>query len=100
MKTIFAVIVVGSLIVPGCRADGPYRLLKEIPVGGDGGWDCLSVDAASHRLYVSHATKVVVIDLTKDAVAGEISNTPGVHAFVAASDAQRGYSSNGRENKS
>src|SRR5215510_14376496 len=41
----------------------PYRFIKEIPAGGDGGWDYLSVDSAARRLYVSHAQKVVVIDL-------------------------------------
>jgi DNA-binding beta-propeller fold protein YncE len=75
-------------------------LVKEIAVGGDGGWDILSVDALNHRLYVSHATKVVVIYTDTDAVVREITDTPGVHAFVAAPEAGRGYSSNGKENKS
>ena len=82
-----------------CRADGPYHFLKEIPIGGEGGWDYLSVDAASHRLYVSHATKVVVVDTLKDEVVGEIADTPGVHGFVVAPELGRGFSSNGRENK-
>ena len=43
--------------------DDPYRLLKEIAIGGEGGWDYLFVDSTARRLYVSHATKVVVIDL-------------------------------------
>ena len=46
--------------------DGPYRPVKEIAVGGEGGWDYLSVDPAAHRLYVSHATRVVVIDTRTD----------------------------------
>jgi len=82
-----------------CRADGSYHLLKEIPVGGEGGWDYLSVDEANRRLYVSHATKVVVIDLDKEEVAGEIADTPGVHGLAPAPDLQRGVTSNGRENK-
>src|SRR5882757_1438930 len=82
-----------------CRADGPYHLLNEIPVGGDGGWDYLSVDSASHRLYVSHATKVVVIDTATDKIVGEVADTPGIHGFVAAPALGRGFSSNGRENK-
>src|SRR5438128_11570164 len=94
---VVALSILGSL---SGRADGPYHLLKEIPVGGEGGWDILSVDAANRRLYVSHATKVVVIDLDKNEVAGEIADTPGVHAFVAVPDVQRGFSSNGKENKS
>ncbi len=81
--------------VPG--ADGPYRLLKEIPIGGAGGWDYLSVDTAARRLYVSHATKVVVVDLDKNAVVGEIAPTPGVHGIAVAPDLGRGFVSNGRE---
>ena len=81
------------------RAEGPYRLLKEIAVGGEGGWDYLSLDAPAHRLYVTHASKVVVIDTAKDEVVGEIADTPGVHGFVPVPELNRGFSSNGRENK-
>jgi YVTN family beta-propeller protein len=78
----------------------PYKFLREIPIGGEGGWDILSIDSPSHRLYLSHATKVVVVDLEKNTVVGEITDTPGVHAFVAVPDLNRGFSSNGKENKS
>lgn len=77
-----------------------YRSVSEIPIGGDGGWDILTVDPTANRLYLSHATKVVVVDLAKGAVVGEISDTPGVHAFVAVPEFQRGFSSNGKESKS
>src|SRR5207244_11940253 len=36
--------------------DGPYHFSKEISIGGEGGWDYLSVDPAAQRLYVSPAT--------------------------------------------
>jgi DNA-binding beta-propeller fold protein YncE len=81
------------------RGDSTYRLLKEIPVGGEGGWDCLSVDAAGRRLYVSHATKAVVIDIDKDEVVGEVTDTPGIHAIAVAPELHRGFTSNGREAK-
>jgi len=80
------------------HAEGPYRFLKEIPVGGEGGWDYLTVDAAARRLYVTHATKIVVIDLDKETVVGEIADTPGVHGFALAPELGRGFSSNGKEN--
>jgi YVTN family beta-propeller protein len=98
MKKILLPVLIG-LAVAVCRADGPYHFIKEIPVGGEGGWDDLTVDSAAQRLYVSHASEVVVIDLAKDAVAGEITNTPGVHGFAVAPELNRGFSSNGRENK-
>src|SRR6266404_6834746 len=81
-------------------AEEPYKFLNEIQIGGEGGWDILTIDSAAQRLYLSHATKVVVVDLNKNAVAGEIADTPGVHGFVAVPDFQRGFSSNGKEAKS
>ena len=76
--------IVGLLTAAVCRADGPYHFIKEIPIGGNGGWDYLTVDSAAQRLYVSHGTEVVVIDLAKDQVCGEITNTPGVHGMAIA----------------
>ena len=76
-----------------------YHFIKGIPVGGEGGWDYLSIDPAGHRLYVSHATKVVVVDTENDTVAGEVEDTPGVHGFAIAPELGRGFSSNGREAK-
>ncbi len=81
-------------------AQEPYKFLNEIPIGGEGGWDILTIDSAASRLYLSHATKVVVVDLNKNVIAGEITDTPGVHALVAVPELQRGFSSNGKESKS
>jgi DNA-binding beta-propeller fold protein YncE len=82
---------------PVQAADAPYHKLKEIAIGGEGGWDYLSVDAANRRLYVSHATKVVVVDIDKDTIVGEIAPTPGVHGIAIAPDLGRAFVSNGRE---
>jgi len=51
-----------SITLVASAAEGPYHFIKEIPVGGESGWDYLSVDPAGHRLYVTHGLKVVVID--------------------------------------
>ncbi|MEY2519914.1 MAG: hypothetical protein QOF24_1673 [Verrucomicrobiota bacterium] len=95
-------LTVGCLfaLLTAATAEQSYKLIQEIPIGGEGGWDILTIDSAAHRLYLSHATKVVVVDLDKNAVAGEIADTPGVHAFVAVPELNRGFSANGKENKS
>jgi YVTN family beta-propeller protein len=96
-------LTIGSTLIllgSAALADDAYKFLNEIPIGGEGGWDILTIDSPADRLYLSHATKVVVIDLNKNAVAGEIADTPGVHAFVAVPEFQRGFSSNGKEAKS
>jgi YVTN family beta-propeller protein len=76
-----------------------YQSAGEIPIGGEGGWDILTIDRTANRLYLSHTAKVVVVDLGKNSVIGEITDTPGVHAFVAVPALQRGFSSNGKEAK-
>ena len=96
-SVVFALVATASLVG---HAATPYTLIKEIPIGGDGGWDYITVDSAAHRLYVSHATKVVVVDIDAGTVVGEIPDTAGVHGFAVAPDLGRGFSSNGRANTS
>lgn len=100
MRKVMAVLALAGLAAASpARAQEIYKFSKEIAVGGEGGWDYLSIDAPAHRLYVAHATKVVVIDTQAGKVVGEIPDTPGVHGFAIAADLGRGFSSNGRENK-
>src|SRR5206468_12337911 len=89
-----------GLICATALGNDAYHFLREIPIGGESGWDILTIDSAASRLYLSHATKVVVVDLNAHIVTGEIADTPGVHAFVAVPEVQRGFSSNGKESKS
>src|SRR5580700_10474930 len=82
-------------IVPGPSG---YQVVKSIPIGGDGGWDYCIVDSNARRVYVSHATHVVVLDADTDAIVGDIPDTQGVHGIALASDLGRGFVSNGRAN--
>jgi len=75
-----------------------YHILSEIKIGGEGGWDYLTVDSAARRLYVSHATHVVVVDIDKHTVVGDIPDTPGVHGIALAPELNKGFISNGRGN--
>src|SRR5881227_2892205 len=97
---VWSVGLVLACLTGSALANDTYLFLTEIPIGGEGGWDILTIDSPANRLYLSHATKVVVVDLNKNAVVGEVADTPGVHAFVAVPEFQRGFSSNGKEAKS
>jgi len=89
------------MLAAQARAAEPhYKFIKDITIGGGGGWDYLYADSEGHRLYVTHGTKVVVVDTQQDKVVGTIPDTPGIHGFVTAPELQRGFSSNGQENKS
>jgi hypothetical protein len=89
-------LVLAGLSLPALAA---YHLVKEIPIAGDTGWDYMSVDAQARRLYVTHGTHVVVVDIDSDTVVGDIADTPGVHGFAIAHELDKGFSSNGAESK-
>ena len=74
-----------------------YKVVNTYKVGGDGGWDYLTADAAARRLYISRATHVIVLDLDSGKNVGDIADTPGVHGIALAPELGRGFTSNGRE---
>ena len=99
VRTISAGCVLALSITIGLRAADPmYSKLAEIAIGGAGAFDYLNVDSGGKRLYVTHGTEVVVIDMTSNAIVGRITDTPGVHG-IAIAPGGRGFTSNGRENK-
>ena len=77
-------------------ADAGHRILRRLALGGEGGWDYLTVDPDARRLYISRSTHVVVVDLQTHRAIGEIPNTPGVHGIALAPDLNRGFTSNGK----
>lgn len=89
----FTVALNGKARVAGSSG---YQVVKAVPVEGEGFWDYVAVDSDARRIYISHATKVIVIDADSFAVAGEIPDTQGVHGIAIASDLGRGFTSNGR----
>jgi DNA-binding beta-propeller fold protein YncE len=97
---VICVAVAGKVLRAASSQPGPssYQLVKNIPVAGEGGWDYLIADADARRLYVSHATKVVVFDMDSNTTTGEIPDTQGVHGIALAPELGRGFISNGRAN--
>jgi DNA-binding beta-propeller fold protein YncE len=79
------------------QAAPTYHVARRIQIGGDGGFDYVTADPAMRRVFLTHASHVVVYDLAKDAVAGDIPNTTGVHGVALAPDLGRGFTSNGRD---
>jgi YVTN family beta-propeller protein len=75
---------------------GEYQVVKTISVQGNGGWDYLTVDKPTQRLFVSHSTCVEVVDLKMGKSIGQIPNTPGVHGIAIVSSLNKGFITAGR----
>jgi len=89
-----------SLIVAtiSYAADTGYHVINTLHLGGEGGWDYLTIDKASRKLFISRSTHVMVVDLDTEKVVGDIADTPGVHGIAVAPQLNRGFTSNGRAN--
>jgi YVTN family beta-propeller protein len=74
-----------------------YHVIQTYKLGGDGGWDYLTIDANARHLFISRGTHVMVIDTDSGKSVGDIPDTPGVHGIALAPELGRGFTSNGRE---
>ncbi|MEI7660880.1 MAG: YncE family protein [Bacteroidota bacterium] len=74
-----------------------YKITNRIHLDGDGGWDYLTMDDATARLYISHGTIVQVLDVNEKKVAGTIPDAKGVHGIALAGDINKGFISNGKD---
>jgi DNA-binding beta-propeller fold protein YncE len=84
------------LLLQGAAA---YKVQGRYPVPGTGGWDYVTLDSSTRKLYISHATQVDVIDADSGKHLGTIQDTPGVHGIAIVSAFKHGFTSNGGEAK-
>ncbi len=97
LTTVGVTLVTLLPVTSGLAAAPGYHLIRTYKLGGDGGWDYLSLDGSAKRLYISRSTHVIVIDPDSGKPVGDIPDTPGVHGIALAPELGRGFVSNGRE---
>jgi Spy/CpxP family protein refolding chaperone len=76
----------------------PIKVEKEINLG-EGGFDYLKANADSRKLYVSHSSKVDVIDMDKNEKIGEVLGVEGSHGIAISTDGKLGFATAGRKTK-
>ncbi len=88
-------LLAANLLGQAPKASTNLHVQKTLTVGGEGGWDYVTLDAAAKRIYLPRGTRTTVLDLEGKSL-GEIPNTQGVHGVALAKEFDRGYTSNGR----
>jgi DNA-binding beta-propeller fold protein YncE len=89
--TAFAALTFFTALAIAVAAAGSYHLIKKIPIPGDGGWDYVAADSDARRLYVSHDTEIVALDLDSGAIVGKITGGPDMHGAAFAPEFGRGF---------
>jgi DNA-binding beta-propeller fold protein YncE len=73
---------------------------EKFNVGGEGGFDYLSVDSPTGRVFISRGTHIMVVDGATGKVVGDIPNTPGTHGAALVRRTNHGFTTNGRDSTS
>ena len=76
-------------------AQAGWAVEKTFHIGGDGGWDYVTVDAKNHRLYVPRSTHTMVIDADSGKTIADIPGQKHNHGVALVPDVGRGFISDG-----
>ena len=76
-------------------AQGEWAVEKTFHVGGEGGFDYITVDANSHRLYVPRSTHTMVINADSGETVADITGQKHNHGVAVAPELERGFISDG-----
>jgi YVTN family beta-propeller protein len=96
--TVCLLLIFNSTPLMAQAQHGPgYHVVKQFKLGGDGGWDYLTIDPKARRLYISRSTHVMVVDADSGALVGDIPGTAGVHGIAVVPELNKGFTSNGRD---
>jgi hypothetical protein len=76
-------------------AQSQWAVTRTLHIGGEGGWDYLTVDPKTHRLYVPRSTHTMVIDPESGKVLADIPGQKRAHGVAIVPQAGRGFISDG-----
>lgn len=96
MKIFIGLAMVALIGFAQAPTDGPYKILKAVKVGGDGGFDYVTADSDGRRLYFGRSGnpgRVTVLNLDTMEKVGEIPNTNRVHGATASPKSHHGFAS-------
>lgn len=75
-----------------------YRIEDRWKIGGEGGWDYLLADSGAHLLYVTHGTRVEILDIKTGKPVGSLTGFKGTHGVALDDAGKYGYVSDGQGN--
>ena len=92
LAALTALLLAGAL---PAMAQAKWGVIKTVHIGGEGGWDYVTVDAQTHRVFVTRSTHTMVIDGTTGKVLGDIPGQKRSHGTALVPAVNRGFITDG-----
>ena len=94
-KLLFNIALLLAVTSASAQNKAGYRISQTFSIKSNGGYDYITADSTSDKLYVSHGSQVNVISKTTGDSLGVIKTTKDVHGIALVHDLGKGYISNG-----
>ncbi len=91
----FLIAVVLFTLSGRVAAQGTWAVEKTFHIGGEGGWDYVTLDAKNRRLYLPRSTHTMVIDADSGKTIADIPGQKHNHGVALVPEAGRGFISDG-----
>lgn len=79
--------------------DSGYRVLRTIHLGGEGGWDYVTVDSDARRVYIPRSTHILVVDADSGKLITDIPGMNELHGVAVATEFNRGFVTGNKSEK-
>ena len=90
-----ACLMLAALVSPGIYAQTQWKVANTFHIGGDGGWDYVTVDSQTHRLYVTRSTHTQILDGDSGKVLGDVPGQERSHGVAIVPKLNRGFVTDG-----
>ena len=86
MRITKSLLVISVIVLLACSlpvlAQSDWTVTKTLQIGGEGGWDYLTVDSQTHWLYVPRSTHTMVIDPESGKTIADIPGQKRAHGVA------------------
>jgi len=94
MRKVRGILLVVSLLAATASAQ-LYRQVGKFDIGGEGGWDYITFDSETNRLFVAHNLEIAVVDAGTGKKVGSVAAN-GAHGIAIVPGKNLAFSTNGR----
>jgi DNA-binding beta-propeller fold protein YncE len=95
-RSISVVLFMVSLVFPWrAQAQTTWHASGRIQIGGEGGWDYVTLDEQSHRLFITRTTHTLAVDVDSGKTLADIPGQKSAHGVALVPALHRGFISDG-----
>lgn len=85
------VLLLASFTALSGQTPSTYHVTRHTLLGGEGGWDYVIPDAATHRLFIARGDHLMVVDENSGLSIGEVTGIHGAHGTAIAEGTGHGF---------